>query len=76
VLFIRDLAYGLFSAAQGNDLRHYRVPHGNPKAGRRAGLSKQFDFETPPAALNGESKFRLRGGRRRFALTPPEHFQL
>jgi hypothetical protein len=39
---------------------------------------KQFDFETPPPALNGETRFRLclRGGRRRFALTPPEHFQL
>jgi hypothetical protein len=37
---------------------------------------KQFDFETPPPSLNGESKFRprLRGGRRRFALMPPEHF--
>jgi hypothetical protein len=41
-------------------------------------LLKQFDFETPPPAFNGKSKFclRLRGGRRRFTLTPPEHFQL
>jgi hypothetical protein len=39
---------------------------------------RQLNFETPPSALNGESKFRLRlrGGRRRFALTSPEHFQL
>jgi hypothetical protein len=40
------------------------------------GSLKQFNFETPPPAFNGENKFRLRlqGGRRRFALALSEHF--
>jgi hypothetical protein len=34
---------------------------------------RQFDFATLPSALNGKTRFRLRGSRRRFAFTPPEH---
>jgi hypothetical protein len=54
------------------------VPHAvlNPAEAHRAGSRsavekalycfitlKQFDFETPPPALSGETRFRLRGGR-------------
>jgi hypothetical protein len=46
-------------------------------AAKLSGVIRQFDFETPPPAFNGETRFRLclRGGWRRFALVPPEYFQ-